>query len=115
MKDGTVVATGTTGVNQHEPTARSVEIFDPATDSWSEGTPMNYPRGFHDAFLLPDGKLLVIGGVKYNGFSPLTVYAGPPEIYDPVTEEGRTVINVTGADFSNRYAIIPPAIHAPLS
>ncbi len=113
MKDGTVIATGTVGVNQHEPTARSVEIFDPATDSWSEGTPMNHPRGFHDAFLLPDGRLLVIGGVKYNGFSPLTVYAGPPEIYDPATKKW-TVINVTGADLSGRYAIIPPAIHAML-
>lgn len=37
-------------------------IYDPATNTWSLTYPLNTPRAFHTANLLPDGRILVVGG-----------------------------------------------------
>ncbi|WP_430230028.1 galactose oxidase-like domain-containing protein [Nitrosomonas communis] len=40
------------------------ETYDPATDSWTVGAPLNFPRQYHSVcILLPDGKVLAAGGV----------------------------------------------------
>ena len=38
-------------------------IFDPATDRWSPGPDLSEPRSFHSATLMPDGRVLLIGGI----------------------------------------------------
>lgn len=40
----------------------SAEIFDPATEVWTEVSPMPEPRYQHTASVLPDGRVLVVGG-----------------------------------------------------
>jgi len=45
-----------------EPVTNSVEIFDPARGYWEQTDPMAHPRHHPDAVLLPDGRVLVIGG-----------------------------------------------------
>src|SRR5690606_6042207 len=38
--------------------------YDPATDSWTVGAPLNFPRQYHSVcILLPDGRVLAAGGV----------------------------------------------------
>ncbi|MBA4141817.1 MAG: DUF1929 domain-containing protein [Nitrosospira sp.] len=40
------------------------EIYDPATDKWTPGASLNFPRQYHSVcILLPDGKVLAAGGV----------------------------------------------------
>ena len=40
------------------------EIYNPATDSWITTPPMNSPRQYHSVvMLLPDGRVLVTGGI----------------------------------------------------
>lgn len=39
-----------------------VEVFNPATNSWSLLAPLSAPRGGHSAELLPDGTLVLFGG-----------------------------------------------------
>jgi hypothetical protein len=61
--------------------ASSAEIYDPATDSFTDTGSMAAPRGLHAAALLADGRVLVMGGAADDELSPpLTA-----EIYDPVT------------------------------
>ena len=55
----------------------SAELFDPATGSWVATGSMADPRGGQMATLLPDGKVLVTGGV---GGGPGAIVA---ELYDP--------------------------------
>jgi hypothetical protein len=49
------------------PTLNTVEIFDPGTDpvngTWTVANPMNDGRAFHTATLLPNGTVLVAGGL----------------------------------------------------
>lgn len=40
------------------------ESYDPATDSWTVGASLNFPRQYHSVcILLPDGRVLAAGGV----------------------------------------------------
>src|SRR4030095_6084252 len=53
-------------------------IYDPATDLWTTGAPMNEQRWYNSSVTLPDGRVLTIGGNLTSGKS------GDGEIYDPV-------------------------------
>lgn len=47
------------------------EIYDPATDTWTVGAPLNFPRQYHSVcVLLPDGKVLAAGGVAPGTTDP---------------------------------------------
>ena len=59
----------------------STEIYDPESDSWSLGAVMAQGRGSHTATTLPDGKVLVTGGVN-TARQPLN----SAELYDPTTD-----------------------------
>ena len=60
---------------------RSVEMFDPATEEWTEVAPMPTPRQMLDAVTVPSGRIYVIGGSKAIGESLNVV-----EIYDPASD-----------------------------
>jgi N-acetylneuraminic acid mutarotase len=56
----------------------SVELYDPTTGKWTLTAPMNLPRGFHTATLLPSGKVLVTGG-----YTTGRNQTNSAELYDP--------------------------------
>jgi hypothetical protein len=60
----------------------SAELYDPATGTWSITGNLNTPRaGWHTATLLPNGKVLVVGGiVDSDGHT-----TNSAELYDPST------------------------------
>lgn len=92
LHNGKVIAVGVKSSADLEPGI--VEIYDPITNTWRETTPLNHPRADHRAILLFDGRLLIVGGTqKETGSIPGTP-AGPPEVFDPVTEKW-TVIPLT--------------------
>ena len=59
-------------------TAEIIDMSDP-TPSWRYTTPMTYKREHLQSVILPDGKVLVVGGVGASA-----AYA--PEMFDPATE-----------------------------
>ena len=69
LRDGRVLATG--GLDPGNPfeytselnLIATTEIFDPATDTWMEGPELAEPRYEHTATLLPDGRVLLVGGI----------------------------------------------------
>ncbi len=81
--NGKVLIAGGASGSLLSPTAlSSTELFDPATGTWSNARSLDTagltPRMSHTASLLPDGRVLVVGGQA----SPLTA-APEASIYDP--------------------------------
>jgi hypothetical protein len=59
----------------------SAEIYDPSTKQFSSvSSTMIQSRQNHSAVLLPDGKVLIVGGV-YDNSQPITA-----ELFDPITQ-----------------------------
>src|SRR5207253_8815277 len=57
----------------------TAELYDPATGTWSPTGSLNTGRLYHTATLLPNGMVLVAGGI-ING-----IYLASAELYNPAT------------------------------
>jgi Domain of unknown function (DUF1929)/Glyoxal oxidase N-terminus len=92
---GRVLAIGGAGappLGQGTPAQKSVELLDlgAAMPTWQNAAPMKEPRVLPDGVILPDGKVLVVGGSRSGkadlGVDPVLA----PEIYNPVTNAWTT-------------------------
>jgi N-acetylneuraminic acid mutarotase len=80
LADGRVLLSGGHDSGNWDSAAiAAAEVYDPQSNTWSATAPMNHPRYWHDAVLLGNGRVLVVGG---NNDTKLYL---PPEIYDPAT------------------------------
>jgi hypothetical protein len=73
-------------VGRSEDYLASTEVFDSATNRWSEGPALATPRAVHSATLLLDGRVLVVGGFVIRPHERGGVEVEPTsrvEIYDP--------------------------------
>jgi N-acetylneuraminic acid mutarotase len=64
-------------------TYSAVEVYDPATDTWTTRAEMPTARGFHSANVV-DGRIYVIGGSHAS--SPHVNRVRTVEVYDPATD-----------------------------
>ncbi|WP_071905191.1 kelch repeat-containing protein [Cystobacter ferrugineus] len=78
-----LVVGGSRRVNSEYVGVDTAELYDPATDTWSAAGSMSAPRYYHTATLLPDGKVLVAGGRRFNADTGLMT----AELYDPYSGE----------------------------
>ena len=93
LPDGTVLATGGGPTTAATDTARATlvsELWSPTTETWTKLGAMHAPRLYHSgALLMPDGRVLVLGGGRFdnatvstdqfNGefFAPPYLFKGP--------------------------------------
>ncbi len=64
----------------------STELYDPATNTWTVGPNMNTPRAGHAAIPLPDGRVLLAGGIGWiRVIIKLPAVFTDCDIYDPAT------------------------------
>jgi N-acetylneuraminic acid mutarotase len=82
LHDGKVLVVGGYGSSQGTflPIAYA-ELYDPTRKTWTVTGSMNYPRSNHTATLLPNGKVLVVGGEDIH-----LLASSSAELYDPTTE-----------------------------
>jgi hypothetical protein len=73
-----------------------VEIYDPATDSFTEAGRMQVSRYKHAAVLLEDGKILLLGGSDERDWSGRR---SSVEIYDPIDNRSQIVGSMRRARF----------------
>ncbi|MEU0094822.1 kelch repeat-containing protein [Kribbella sp. NPDC006257] len=87
LTDGTVLVAGGESPLPSKTTRslRSVERYDPASETWARVAPMTDRRSNHQAVLLADGRVLVAGGFIGTSDSEWASLAFC-EIYDPVTD-----------------------------
>ena len=89
LLNGDIIVFG--GLDENANVLNSYEIYNPTYNTWtySELTIMNYPRYYHNATLLLDGRILITGGG--NGI--------PCDIYNPATNTCSSIDNFS----TNRY------------
>jgi uncharacterized delta-60 repeat protein len=78
LPDGTVlVAGGENGMSGIPHEVASAELYDPRSRAWTPTASMEVARRNHTATLLPDGTVLVAGGVVRNGADATAELYGP--------------------------------------
>jgi N-acetylneuraminic acid mutarotase len=82
LPDGKVLIAGGSIYDGNICTLTTVELYDPASDKWTETGEMNTARAGHPAVLLSTGKVLVAGGK--NSLATTDSLTGA-ELYDPAT------------------------------
>lgn len=80
LADGRVIVAGGVIVSPHDGITVTA-IFDPATNLWTNATPMHYPRWYGTTTRLADGRILATSGDMPDGGR-----ANIPEIYDPISD-----------------------------
>ena len=68
---------------------KSTEIYNPKTGTFSKGPNMSRERIAHTASTLPDGTILLAGGISLNGFFRLPGMTNRCEIFDAKTNRFR--------------------------
>jgi hypothetical protein len=106
LPDGTVLVAG--GDAPSGPGARAwphAALFDPVTGTWDATQAMITPRLGHTATLLPDGRVLVLGGSVGGGAaSPLLREA---ELYDPDTGRWAAIGDMIDARSGHTATLLP--------
>lgn len=99
LTDGRVLLTG--GQGRPGEILRSAEVFDPRSGTFRRTGDMLVPRVKHAAALLPDGRVLIIGGsaAGYEGRYTST------EIYDPTTGRFTPGPNIREGRYKIRDAV----------
>ena len=82
LADGRVLVDGGAGLNNI--TSYPAELYDPRTGTFAETGTMTLPRLKPTAILMPDGRVLLIGGRDYVASVSGQPF-GAPEAYDPAT------------------------------
>jgi len=93
LQDGRVLLAGgatTNSVSTYKP-MQTAEVYDPATGRFASAGDMATPRWAHSAVLLPNGRVLIVGG-----------RAAGAELYDPATN---TFLPAPGVSANRCYTI----------
>src|SRR6266542_3892573 len=104
LASGEVLLAGGVASSYDQPFLSSAEVYDPATGSFGSAGAMTIVRYKHAAALLPDGRVLVIGGSDAR--DDVGRYASS-ELFDPAD-----AAFVPGADMSERRYKLPDAVAA---
>jgi hypothetical protein len=70
-----------------DPPTATAEVIDlnAAAPAWKFTASMHFPRRQHNAVVLPDGKVFIVGGSSAGGFDTSTSPVLPTEMWDPAT------------------------------
>jgi N-acetylneuraminic acid mutarotase len=91
-----------------EPALNSSELFNPSTGSFEYAASMLMGRGGHTATILPDGKVLVVGGGDQGG-DVLPFYGNgtaTAELYDPNTNVFTSTNNMANPRFGHTATVL---------
>jgi N-acetylneuraminic acid mutarotase len=105
LPDGRVLVAGGyaySAVNFYLTPSLFAEIYDPATGLWTAtGAPtvaMNAVNVNNSASLLPNGKVVFIGGANFDGPSVLASGSFSSNLFDPATGTWSSATNITAAN-----------------
>ncbi|MEZ0089309.1 fibronectin type III domain-containing protein [Streptacidiphilus sp. EB129] len=75
---------------------------------WKPIAPMNYARVYHTLTMLPDGRVLAVGGEPTSSQTQVTSGVLPAEIWDPATGQWTTIGPIATARNYHSTAVLQP-------
>jgi hypothetical protein len=80
------------------------ELYDPVTNAWTATGSMTVTRSNHRAILLPDGRVLAVGGVSSGGGTTRV------DLYDPGTGRWTRTTTMPWIQFPRVAAVLPSGL-----
>lgn len=90
------------------PTRGVAQRYDPAADRWAEAAPFDPHNGHATPTLLPDGRLLFVGGVSLRGVSPSSMVGlAAAQVYDPAADTWTSLAPMREARRDHTATLLP--------
>ncbi|HYO52521.1 kelch repeat-containing protein [Archangium sp.] len=102
LPNGKILVTGGGDSEMGSNTLASAELYNPTSGTWSFTGSMHAARRYHTATLLPNGKVLIVGGS--DGNESLLASA---ELYDPATGTFTSVASMSVARTYHSATLLP--------
>jgi hypothetical protein len=101
---------GGVNINASGPSFKTTSVIDltAATPAWQQTAPMNDPRVYHTLTMLPDGKVLAVGGNTNTDQAIITSGVLRAEIWDPATQTWSTAAPMAAARNYHSTALLMP-------
>ena len=98
------------GGHNDDPSTNTVELLDlgAARPGWKFVASMHHPRVLCDSVLLPDGKVLVVGGSSTGKSDVAVDPVLPTELYDPATDTWTELAPINCAHLYHSTALLLP-------
>lgn len=104
LADGRVlVSGGLAQIGSVGSVAETAEIYDPFSNVWTPAASMNAKRVLHSLTLLPNGRVLVVGGTATLNGPLLQITA---ELYDPAANSWTPISELATPRFSHRATLL---------
>jgi hypothetical protein len=109
LQNGDVLVTGTFGPYDDFQAVAGAALYDPSTNTWTTAAAPKLKRLSGTATLLPDGDVLLAGGVDYgeNWASERKAALSSSEIYDPATDTWTTAPSMLHAGWGQTATLMP--------
>jgi hypothetical protein len=108
LPDGKVLVAGGGRQSDAYTWLASAELYDPATGIWTTTGSLATSRVGHTATLLPDGKVLVVGGETDSAAFPGNpVGVASAELYDPATGSWAPAATMPSQRFGHTATLLP--------
>lgn len=86
----------------------NTEIYDPTSDTFIAGKTMTDGRWLHTATLLPDGRVLIVGGRNNNCTGQCPIFSlRTAEIFDPATGNFTATGSMTYSRYNHTATLLP--------
>jgi hypothetical protein len=93
-----------------DPPTATAELIDLNTTAptWKYTGSMHYPRRQHNAVVLPDGKVFIVGGSSASGFDASASPVLPTEMWDPATDKFTVMASIAKYRGYHSVALLLP-------
>jgi N-acetylneuraminic acid mutarotase len=107
LADGRVLMAGGSNDLDGASALSSTELYDPTTGRWTTAKKMSTGRSAHKATLLPDGRVLVVGGAGPFVSPTEPVSLASAELYDPVSGRWTDAGDMSERRFDHTMTLLP--------